>query len=205
MLLERGVAIGFLGVADEERPESRGVLQQLSKLGIEHTTMLTGDNEQTAAMVARRAGVSSYHARLLPEGKVEAVEKMQSRYGIVAMVGDGVNDAPALATADVGIAMGAAGSDTALEAADVALMAADLSALPGFFKLGRATVSVIKQNVGFSLVVKIAVLLAAIAGLANMWLAVFADTGVALLVILNSMRLMGGSWAGTTELPVKSE
>ena len=101
--------------------------------------------------------------------------------------------------------MGGAGSDTALEAADVALMADDLLALPGFFALGRKTVAVIKQNVAFSLVVKVAVLVAAVVGLANMWLAVFADTGVALLVILNSMRLLGGTWAGTAALPVKSE
>jgi Cd2+/Zn2+-exporting ATPase len=205
VIVERGTAIGFLGVADEGRPEARAVLELLGAGGIEHTTLLTGDNERAAAMVAERAGVSAYQARLLPDGKVEAVRRLQSRYGVVAMVGDGVNDAPALATADLGIAMGAAGSDTALEAADVALMASDLSALPGFFALGRSTVSVIKQNVGFSLLVKVVVLIAAIAGLANMWLAVFADTGVALLVILNSMRLLGGSWAGTTELPVKSE
>jgi Cd2+/Zn2+-exporting ATPase len=205
VLVEAGVAIGILGVSDESRAESRNVLDQLSAGGIEHTALLTGDNERTAAAVAHRAGVSAYQARLLPQDKVDAVRRLKSRYGVVAMVGDGVNDAPALATADLGIAMGAAGSDTALEAADVALMSDDLSALPGFFALGRKTVSIIKQNVGFSLIVKVAVLVAAVLGIANMWLAVFADTGVALLVILNSMRLLGGAWAGTTGLPVKSE
>jgi Cd2+/Zn2+-exporting ATPase len=205
VLVVGGVAVGFLGVSDEGRSESRQVVSQLGAAGIEHTALLTGDNERTAAAVAHRAGISAYQARLLPAEKVDAVQRLKARYGVVAMVGDGVNDAPALATADLGIAMGAAGSDTALEAADVALMSDDLSALPGFFVLGRRTVAVIKQNVGFSLSVKIIVLAAAVAGIANMWLAVFADTGVALLVILNSMRLLGGSWAGTSVLPLKSE
>jgi len=205
VLAADGVAIGFLGVSDEWRPESRQVVDRLGAGGIAHTTLLTGDNERTAAAVAARAGVSAYSARLLPSEKLDAVARLRDRYGVVAMVGDGVNDAPALAAADIGIAMGGAGSDTALEAADVALMADDLLALPGFFALGRKTVAVIKQNVAFSLVVKVAVLVAAVVGLANMWLAVFADTGVALLVILNSMRLLGGTWAGTAALPVKSE
>ena len=205
VLVVDGIAAGFLGVSDEWRPESRAVVDALGTGGVEHTALLTGDNERTAAAVAGMAGVSAYQARLLPQDKVDAVARLRSRYGVVAMVGDGVNDAPALATADIGIAMGAAGSDTALEAADVALMADDLSALPGFFALGRATVAVIKQNITFSLVVKTVVLVAAVAGLANLWLAVFADTGVALLVILNSMRLMGGSWSGTTDLPVRPE
>jgi len=194
VLVRGGVALGFIGVSDEWRPDSRSVIEALREGGIEHTALLTGDNERTAAAIAERAGVSSFQARLLPQDKVDAVRRMQARYGVSAMVGDGVNDAPALAVSDVGIAMGAAGSDTALEAADVALMSDDLSALPGFFALGRATFAIIKQNVAFSLVVKAAVLVAAVMGAANMWLAVFADTGVALLVILNSMRLLGGSW-----------
>jgi Cd2+/Zn2+-exporting ATPase len=205
VLAESGTAIGFLGVSDEWRRESREVVNGLRAGGIVHTALLTGDNERTAAAIAERAGVSSFQARLLPQDKVDAVQTLKARYGVVAMVGDGVNDAPALASADIGIAMGAAGSDTALEAADVALMSEDLSALPGFFALGRSTIAVIKQNVAFSLVVKIAVLVAAVFGIANMWFAVFADTGVALLVIVNSMRLLGGSWAGTARLPVKTE
>ncbi len=140
VLVESGVAIGFLGVADEGRRESRAVVQRLNAGGIEHTALLTGDNERTAAAIAERAGVSAYQAAAAAQDKVDAVKRLQARYGVVAMVGDGVNDAPALATADVGIAMGAAGSDTALEAADVALMSDDLSALPGFFALGRSTV-----------------------------------------------------------------
>ena len=139
--------------------------------------MLTGDNEATAAAVAERTGLSAHMASLLPADKVDAVLRLRERFGAVAMVGDGVNDAPALAAADVGIAMGAAGSDTALETADVALMADDLSALPGFFELSRRTLAIIRANVAFSVVVKFAVLVAAVLGYANMWLAVFADTG----------------------------
>ena len=139
VLVESGVAAGFLGVADRWRQESKQVVAALHAMGIEHTSMLTGDNERTAAAVAGQAGVSAFQARLLPHDKVDAVDRLQGRYGVVAMVGDGVNDAPALATADIGIAMGAAGSDTALETADVALLSDDLAALPGFFALGRST------------------------------------------------------------------
>ena len=165
-------------------------MHKLVGMGVGHSVMLTGDNEATAAAIAGRLGLSAHMARLLPADKVEAVLRLKERFGAVAMVGDGVNDAPALAAADLGIAMGAAGSDTALATADVALMADDLSALPGFIALGRRTIRIIKQNVGFSVLVKFAVLVAAVLGYANMWLAVFADTGVALLVILNGMRLL---------------
>ncbi|MDO9174883.1 MAG: HAD-IC family P-type ATPase, partial [Actinomycetota bacterium] len=137
-----------------------------------------------------RAGLSAHMSSLLPADKVDAVLRVRERFGAVAMVGDGVNDAPALAAADVGIAMGAAGSDTALVTADVALMADSLSALPGFFELARRTLAIIRANVIFAVGAKLAVLVAAALGYASMWLAVFADTGVALIVIANGMRLL---------------
>ena len=185
-----GVAAGWVGVKDPLRDEAARVVGSLIGTGIEHTVLLTGDNERAAAAVAAGAGLSAHMARLLPQDKVEAVVRLKSRFGTVAMVGDGVNDAPALAAADIGIAMGAAGSDTALETADVALMADDLLALPGFFRLGRRTLATVRQNVAFSVLVKVVVLVAAVIGYANMWLAVFADTGVALIVIANGMRLL---------------
>ncbi|TLM65298.1 MAG: HAD family hydrolase [Actinobacteria bacterium] len=184
-------ALGLIGVADEVRPEAPGVVRHLHALGVEHTVMLTGDNEATGAAVARHVGVTGHMARLLPARKVDAVRHLKERYGVVAMVGDGINDAPALAAADIGIAMGAAGSDAALETADVALMSDDLAALPRFFDLGRRTVINIRQNVTFSVAVKAATLVAAVLGYAPLWLAVFADTGVALLVVLNGLRLLG--------------
>jgi Zn2+/Cd2+-exporting ATPase len=190
VLSRDGVAVALLGVADEVRPESREVVERLRRMGVAEIVMLTGDNERTAAAVAERAGVTQVRARLLPHEKVEAVRELKERFGAVAMVGDGVNDAPALAAADVGVAMGAAGSDTALETADVALLADDLRPLPGFFSLGRRTVRNITQNVAFSVAVKVAVLVLALTGRATLWMAVFADTGVALLVILNGLRLL---------------
>jgi len=193
VLVDEGVAVGFLGVADTARPEAHDTVVALRASGIEHLVMLTGDNERTAVAVAEKLGLSGHMARLLPRDKVDAVQRLKDRWGTVAMVGDGVNDAPALAAADLGIAMGAVGSDTALETADVALMADDLSALPRFFALSRRTLAIIRQNIVFSVGVKVVVLVAAVFGYANMWVAVFADTGVALLVILNGMRLLAGS------------
>ena len=192
VLVEDGVATGFLGVRDPVRSEAREAVSALRAGGVRHAVMLTGDNERTAQAVAASVGITTHMARLLPEAKVDAVLRVKERYGTVAMVGDGVNDAPALAAADIGIAMGAAGSDTALETADVALLGDDLLALPRFLELGRRTVGIVRANVTFSVVAKLVVLVAAVFGRANMWLAVFADTGVALLVILNGMRLLRG-------------
>lgn len=190
VLVRDGTPVAVIGLADELRQETPAVVQQLRESGIEHIIMVTGDNERTAEAIARAAGVREVRARLLPEEKTEAVRELRGRYGIVGMAGDGVNDAPALALADIGVAMGAAGSDTALETADVALMADDLTALPGFIRLGRRTVRIIAQNVVFSVAVKVVTLALAVVGIATLWLAVFADMGVALLVIVNSMRLL---------------
>lgn len=203
VLIEDGVATGYLGVSDPVRGEARDAVAALLAGGVSHAVMLTGDNERTAEAVAASVGIPAHMARLLPEDKVDAVLRVKERYGTVAMVGDGVNDAPALAAADLGIAMGAAGSDTALEIADVALLGDDLSALPRFLALGRRTVSIVRANVTFSVVSKLAVLVAAVFGRANMWLAVFADTGVALLVILNGMRLLHGATAGRAPVAPK--
>jgi Cd2+/Zn2+-exporting ATPase len=182
--------LGVLGVADEVRQSSRDVVTRLRAGGVRSIVLLTGDNERTAAAVAEHVGVTDVRSRLLPDDKGGVVAELKRDHGAVAMVGDGINDAPALARADIGIAMGAAGSDTALETADVALMTEDLAALPRFFELGRRTVANIRQNVAISVAVKLAVLVAAVAGFAQLWLAVFADTGVALLVILNGLRLL---------------
>jgi Cd2+/Zn2+-exporting ATPase len=177
-------------VADTLRPEAPAVIRALKGMGILRTVMLTGDNPAVAERVARAAGVDEFQAGLLPHQKVEAVGALLERYGTVAMVGDGVNDAPALARASVGIAMGVVGSDVALETADVALMGDDLWGLPRAVRLGRRVAAVIRQNVAFSLATKAAFLALAVAGVATLWMAVFADVGVSLLVILNGMRLM---------------
>ena len=177
-------------VADTLRPEAPAVIRALKGMGILRTVMLTGDNPAVAERVARAAGVDEFQAGLLPHQKVEAVGALLERYGTVAMVGDGVNDAPALARASAGIAMGAVGSDVALETADVALMGDDLWGLPRAVRLGRRVAAVIRQNVAFSLATKAAFLALAVAGVATLWMAVFADVGVSLLVILNGMRLM---------------
>jgi Cd2+/Zn2+-exporting ATPase len=181
---------GYIAVADTVRPGVPAVMQALAGIGIEHTVMLTGDNEATAQAIGKATGVNDVQARLLPEQKVAAIEGLLDRYGAVAMVGDGVNDAPALARATVGIAMGAAGSGSALETADVALMADDLSKLPFAVQLSRRARIIIRQNVGVSLAIKAVFFGLALAGLATLWMAVFADVGASLIVTLNGMRLL---------------
>ena len=181
---------GYIAVADTLRPGVNAVMAALEEVGIEHTVMLTGDNRATAQTIARSAGVKEFQADLLPDQKVAAIERLLDEYGAVAMVGDGVNDAPALARATVGIAMGAAGTDTALETADVALMADDLVKLPFAVKLSQQARRTIRQNVALSLGIKAVFLALALAGVATLWMAVFADMGASLIVTLNGMRLL---------------
>jgi len=181
---------GLLAVADPIRAESRGVLEQLQSIGIRHTVMLTGDHQVTAEAIATELGVTDVRAGLMPEDKLTAIKQLSDQYGRVAMVGDGINDAPALAAASVGIAMGGAGTDAALETADIALMADDLGKLPYTIKLSRKTLRIIKENIMFALGLKIIALLLIIPGWLTLWIAIFADMGATLLVVLNSLRLL---------------
>ena len=185
-----GRAIGIIAVADRAREAGKDTVDLLRRHGVQNVVMLTGDSYATAKAIAAQLGVDDVRAELLPEDKVAAVEELQRRFGSVAMVGDGVNDAPALATADVGIAMGAAGSDAALETADVALMADELLKIPYTLRLSRATVRNIKANLAISIVMKAAFVVAAIAGVATLWMAVVADTGASIIVIANALRLL---------------
>jgi Cd2+/Zn2+-exporting ATPase len=180
-------------LADEVRPDSKAVLDQLRAAGVEHLVMLTGDNEPTARAVAAVAGIESFRAELLPEDKVRAIEELLETYGAVAMVGDGVNDAPALGRSTIGIAMGAIGSDAALETADVALMSDDIAQLPWLVAHSRKALSVIRQNIAFSLLVKAVFVALTLAGISSMWGAIAADSGASLLVVANGLRLLRAS------------
>ncbi len=181
---------GLISLADELRQETKATLQELRELGIEHLVMLTGDNRPTAEAIAKRAGVDGVEAELLPEDKVTAIEALVSKYQHVGMIGDGVNDAPALALATIGIAMGSVGSDAAIETADVALMSDDLSRLPWLIRHSRRTLTIIRQNIGFSLAVKLLFVMLTLANLSSLWGAIAADTGASLLVVLNGLRLL---------------
>ena len=181
-----GKLTGILAVADTVREASRCTVDALRASGI-RTIMLTGDNELAAGAMTRQVGVDEYMAGLLPEDKVTAVKVLLTRYG---KVGDGVNDAPALATATVGIAMGGAGTDTALETADIVLMADDLSKLPYAIYLSRSSLAVIKQNIAFSLGIKLAAVALVFPGWLTLWLAILADMGASVIVTLNGIRLM---------------
>jgi Cd2+/Zn2+-exporting ATPase len=180
--------LGYLTVADQVREDAATAVSQLHKLGIQ-TAMLTGDNEATAQRIAEHTGIDRVFANLLPEEKVGKIEQMLAEYGRVAMIGDGINDAPALASATVGIAMGAAGTDQAMETADIALMDDDLSKLSYAIRLSRSAMRTVQANVALSLGIKAAFLVAVLFGFGTMWLAVLADMGASLLVTLNGMRL----------------
>ncbi len=182
--------LGLIALADALRPGAKDVIGSLRREGIERTILLTGDNERSARSVSAAAGTDGYRARLLPSDKLDAVRSLVAERGPVAMVGDGVNDAPALAAATVGVAMGGAGSETALETADIALMGDDLSRLPFAIRLSRRTLGTIRQNVVASLGLKLLALAAVVPGWLTLWLAIVADMGATILVTLNSLRLL---------------
>jgi Cd2+/Zn2+-exporting ATPase len=181
---------GLIALADAIRPTTRDTLDRLREAGIEHLVMLTGDNAPTARAIAEQVRLTDFRAELLPEDKIAAVEALVSEYGSVAMVGDGVNDAPALARASVGIAMGAAGTDAAIETADIALMTDDLSRLPWLVHHSRRTLAIIRQNISLSLAIKALFVGLTLFGMASLWAAIAADMGASLLVIFNGLRLL---------------
>lgn len=182
--------LAVIAVADEVRESSKEILQKLHQLGIKKTIMLTGDNKGTANAIGGQVGVSDIEAELMPQDKLDFIKQLRSEYGNVAMVGDGVNDAPALAASTVGIAMGGVGTDTALETADVALMGDDLRKLPFTVKLSRKTLNIIKANITFAIAIKLIALLLVIPGWLTLWIAILSDMGATLLVALNGLRLM---------------
>jgi Cd2+/Zn2+-exporting ATPase len=181
---------GLIGVADRLRESAPQVVRDLKRLGIRTVVMLTGDNPGTAAAIAQAAGLDDYRAELLPADKREAIAELTRLHTAVAMVGDGVNDAPAMAAATLGMAMGSAGTDAAIETADIALMADDLTRLPWLVRHARRVMLTVKANIGFALGLKAAVMLLALGGLATLWLAILADMGASLIVIAYSLRLL---------------
>ncbi|MGY0692747.1 heavy metal translocating P-type ATPase [Virgibacillus sp. FSP13] len=182
--------MGIISVSDTIRTTTVKALDGLKQVGVNQLVMLTGDNEGTAKMISGEANVNRYFADLLPEDKVDAIKQLQKEGHKVAMVGDGINDAPALANADLGIAMGGAGTDTAMETADIVLMADNLEKLPHTVKLSRKALTIIKQNIWFSIIVKLIALILIFPGWLTLWLAVLSDTGAAIIVILNALRLL---------------
>lgn len=188
-----GVYAGHIHISDIEKPDAKKAIAELKALGVGHTVMLTGDRKEVAKRVASDLGLDEYHAELLPADKVSGVEQLlQNRKegASLVFVGDGINDAPVLARADIGVAMGAMGSDAAIEAADVVLMDDQPSKIAKAVRISRSTLAIAKQNIVFAIAVKVGILILAAFGLAPMWLAVFGDTGVLILCVLNSMRAL---------------
>jgi len=182
-------ALAVIGVADTVRETSRQAISELHDLGV-RTVMLTGDNQQTANVIARNVGIDDARGSLLPEDKLAAMEAELAAHGMVGMVGDGINDAPALAKSSIGFAMGAAGTDTAIETADVALMDDDLRKIPEFIRLSRKTSAILRQNIVVALGIKAVFMTLAVMGMSTLWMAVFADMGASLLVVFNGLRLL---------------
>ena len=191
--------LAILAVADTIKETSKQAIIDLKALGVT-SVMLTGDNAATAKAIARLAGIDDARGDLLPEAKLEAIKEMQKRYGVTGMTGDGINDAPALAQADIGFAMGAAGTDTAMEAADVVIMNDNLLRVAETVRLSKRTHAILWQNITLALGIKSVFLVMAVFGTATMWMAVFADMGASLLVVGNGLRLLKGAKDITTAL-----
>ncbi len=189
----KGEVLGILAVGDTMRANAPAAIAALHRAGVEKIVMLSGDNQRTASAIAKQCGIDEAHGDLLPDQKIERVKALITELKYVGMIGDGVNDAPAMAAATVGIAMGGAGTDTAIETADLALMQDDLGMVAEAIALGRRTVGIIQFNVAFALVVKAIFLILAFTGHTSLWLAILADTGATLLVIMNALRLLGGA------------
>lgn len=183
-------ALGLIAVSDPVKSTVKQALEKLRSLGIKKIVMLTGDNQETAKAISDSIGITDFKSELLPEDKINYVKLLKNEYGSVAMIGDGVNDAPAMAEATLGIAMGAIGSDAAIETADIALMTDDLTKIPWLLKHSKNTLAIIKQNISFAIFIKIIFLSLAIANIATLWMAIAADTGASLIVIANAMRLL---------------
>ena len=183
-------ALGMIAVEDRIRPTAHKVIEQFSSIGIDKTYLLTGDNSRTAASIANQAGIKEFQGELMPEGKMEFINKLSNDGYITMMIGDGVNDTPALAAADIGVAMGSAGSDQALETADVALMSDDLTKLPFAIALAKKSLRIVKANIAFAIGIKAVFMVMAPFGLATLWMAVGADMGASLIVIINGMRVL---------------
>jgi Cd2+/Zn2+-exporting ATPase len=181
--------VALFAVADTIKPSSREAVAELKALGIT-PVMLTGDNQATATAIAHEAGIAEARGNLLPEDKLAAIKALQAEHGMTAMTGDGINDAPALAQSDIGVAMGAAGTDTAMEAADVVVMNDDLRRIAETVRLSKFTHAVLWQNIALALGIKAVFLVLAVFGNASMWMAVFADMGASLLVVVNGLRLL---------------
>lgn len=185
-----GEVLGVFGIGDKIREEAKGAIQDIHKAGCEAVVMLSGDNNRTVSAISKQVGIDKVFGELLPDGKVSKIKELVSEYKYVGMVGDGVNDAPALAQASIGIAMGAIGTDAAIETADVALMKDDLRQLSVAIIQGKRTLGIIRFNIGFALVLKAIFLILALSGYSSMWMAIAADTGATLIVILNALRLL---------------
>lgn len=185
-----GTLLGIIAIADKIRPEATAAVRRLHQAGVPTIVMLSGDNQRTASAIASEAGIDQSFGDLLPENKVEKIRALVSEHGHVGMIGDGVNDAPALAIASVGIAMGGIGSDTAIETSDITLMEDNLNRVADAVILGRRTLRIIHFNITFALGIKVVFLILAFLGMTSLWLAILADTGATLLVILNALRLL---------------